>query len=188
MPDPVTLSTLGGLAASEGIKFLYGQAAELLKAWRERRGQVAAGQEPPARLTVPIVASEVLDATPAEPVVDTAVLDRENAALVRLTGGLAPYAQGLADLDPDDSELAEQAGQLRALLEAAYGQRFTFRGEQRDPTGTRVSVTQVLGDVAGDVLGVAGDVAPGASADVHQQATTVRPGASVTGFKGNIGR
>ncbi|HWN63992.1 MAG TPA: hypothetical protein VNO25_25340, partial [Streptosporangiaceae bacterium] len=72
MPDPVMLSSLGGLAASQGIKFLYGQAAELLKAWRERRGQVAAGQEQPARLTVPIVASEVLDATPAEPVVDTA--------------------------------------------------------------------------------------------------------------------
>lgn len=188
MPDPVMLSSLGGLAASQGIKFLYGQAAELLKAWRERRGQVAAGQEQPARLTVPIVASEVLDATPAEPVVDTAVLDRENAELVRLTGGLAPYAQGLADLDPDDAELAEQAGQLRALLEAAYGQRFTFRGEQRDPTGTRVSVTQVLGDVAGDVLGVEADVAPSASADVHQQATTVQPGGSVTGFKGNIGR
>src|SRR5216683_2134709 len=134
MPDPVTVSALGGLAASEGIKFLYGQAAELLKAWRERRGRVAAGEEPPAQLTVPIVASEVLDAAPAEPVVDVAVLDRENAALVRLTGGLAPYAQGLADLDPDDAELAEQAGQLRALLEAAYGQRFTFRGEQRDPT------------------------------------------------------
>ena len=47
MPDPVTFSTLGGLAASEGINFLYGQAAELLKAWRERRGRVAAGESRP---------------------------------------------------------------------------------------------------------------------------------------------
>jgi hypothetical protein len=188
MSDPVTLGTLGGWAASEGIKFLYGQAAELLKAWRERRARAAAGEEPPARLTVPIVASDVLDGTPAEPVVDVAVLDQENAALIRLLGGLAPYAQGLADLDPDDTELAEQAGQLRALLEAAYGQRFTFRGEQRDPTGTRVSVTQVLGHVGGDVLGIEADVAPGADADIRQQATTVEPGGSITGFKGNIGR
>ena len=107
---------------------------------------------------------------------------------MRLTGGLAPYAQGLAGLDLDDTGLAGQAGQLRALLEAAYGQRFTFRGEQRDPAGTRVSVTQIPGDVAGDVPGVEADVAPGTSADVHQQATTVQPGGSVTGFKANTGR
>ena len=36
MPDPVTL---GGLAAAEGIKFLYGQAAELLKACRRVRSR-----------------------------------------------------------------------------------------------------------------------------------------------------
>ena len=110
MSDPVTLGTLGALAAAQGIKFLYGQAAEVLKAWRERRAKAAAGTEPPAPLTVPIVASAVLDGTPAEPVVDPAVLDRENAALVRLTGALAPYAQGLADIDPGDATLAEQAG------------------------------------------------------------------------------
>ena len=102
---------------------------------------------------------------------------------MRLTGASRP-ASGLADLGLDDTELAGQAGQLRVLLEAAYWQRFTVRVEQRDPAGTRVSVTQVPGDVAGDVPGVA----PGASADVHEQATTVRPGGSVTGFEGNIGR
>ena len=42
--------------------------------------------------------------------------------------------------------------------------------------------------MAGDVPGAEADVAPGTSADVHQQATTVQPGGSVTGFKGNTGR
>jgi hypothetical protein len=184
MPDPVTLSVLGGYAALEGIKFLYGQAAELLKAWRDRRSQVA----PPGQLVVPIMANEVLDGTPAEPVVDATVLDRENVSLARLLGRLAPYAQGLADLDPDNAELAEQAGRVRAVLEAAYGQRFTFHGEQRDPTGTRVSVNQVLGQVGGAVLGVEADVGPGVGVEVHQHATTVEPGGSVTGFKGKVGR
>jgi len=188
MTDPVTLSVLGGQAASEGIKFLYGQAAELLKAWRERRSRAAAGEAAPPQLVVPIIANEVLDGVPTEPVVDAAVLDRENALLVPLLGGLAPYVQGLADLDPNDAEVAEQAGRVRAVLEAAYGQRFTFRGEQRDSTGTRVTVTQVLGQVGGTVLGVEGDVAPGIGVDVRQQATTVEPGGSVTGFKGNVGR
>jgi hypothetical protein len=77
---------------------------------------------------------------------------------------------------------------VRAVLEAAYGQRFTFRGEQRDRTGTRVSVSQVLGQVAGTVLGAEADVAPGSGVDVHQQVTTVAPGGSVTGFKGGVGR
>jgi hypothetical protein len=42
--------------------------------------------------------------------------------------------------------------------------------------------------MAGGVLGVEADAAPGASAGVHHQATTVQPGGSVTGFKGNVGR
>lgn len=188
MTDPLALSTLGGQLASEGIKFLYGQAAEVLRAWRERRSRATRGEAVPPRLVVPIMASEVLDGTPGEAVVDTAVLERETAALVRLAGGLAPYAQGLADLDPTDVDVAEQANQMRAVLEAVYGQRFTFRGEQRDPTGTQVTVTQVLGQVGGAVLGAQGDVAPGAGVDVRQQATTVEPGGSVTGFKGNVGR
>jgi hypothetical protein len=79
-------------------------------------------------------------------------------------------------------------GNCERCSRPAYGQRFTFRGEQRDPTGSRVSVTQVLGDVTGDVLGIEADVAPGAGAHVRQQATTVQPGGSITGFRGNIGR
>jgi hypothetical protein len=147
-----------------------------------------AREEPGARLTVPIVATEALDGPPAQPVVDATVLDRENAALVRLAGALSPYAQGLAELDPADRELAEQAGYLRALIEAAYGQRFTFRGERRDPTGTRVTVTQVLHDVGGTVVGADADVAAGGDVAVHQEATTIQPGGSVTGFKGRLGR
>jgi len=83
----------------------------------------------------------------AERVVDAAVLDRENASLVRLLGD-SHRAKGLAGLDLRDAELVEQAGRVRAVLNAAYGQRFTFRGERRDPAGTRANVTRVLGQVA----------------------------------------
>lgn len=182
MADPVTFSVLGSWAALEGVRFLYGQAAEVVKAWRERRTQKSS-----APLRVPIKASEALDGTPTDSVVDTAVLDREGVALTSLMGRLGPYAQDLADLDLDDTELAEQAGRLRAILEAVYGQHFTFRGEQRPSTGTRVTVSQVLGQVAGTVLGAEADVAPGAGVEVHQQATTVEQGGSVTGFKGRVG-
>jgi hypothetical protein len=41
MPEPVTLTaaSIGAVALTEGIKFLYGQAGELLKRWRERKEQ-----------------------------------------------------------------------------------------------------------------------------------------------------
>jgi len=50
MPDPVTLTVPGGGAAAEGIKFLYGQAAELLKAWRDRPAKIDRGDVAPATL------------------------------------------------------------------------------------------------------------------------------------------
>src|SRR5947199_10744351 len=40
MVDPLTLSTIGAVALTEGIKFLYEQAGEVLKRWRERKNTV----------------------------------------------------------------------------------------------------------------------------------------------------
>jgi hypothetical protein len=39
--DPSPLSTVESTMLSEGIKFLFGQAAELLRRWRRRRDQPA---------------------------------------------------------------------------------------------------------------------------------------------------
>lgn len=63
------------------------------------------------------------------------MIRREYRELVRLSGALSPYAQEQVDIAADDEDLAFQAGQLRDLLEAVYGQRLTFRGEQRERTG-----------------------------------------------------
>jgi hypothetical protein len=101
-------------------------------------------------------------------------------------GVLSPYATGLADVDLHDGELARQAGELRELLEAVYGRRLTFRGEQREPTGSAVAVRQRLDEVAGIVLGAEGDVESG-SLEVDQEAKRVDSGGSITGFSGRIG-
>ena len=37
MADPFTLGAVGAVVLTEGIKFLYGQAGEALKRWRERK-------------------------------------------------------------------------------------------------------------------------------------------------------
>jgi hypothetical protein len=187
MPEPLTLAVLGGVVATEGIKFLYGQASELLKVWRERR-HAARASGASGNLIVPVKHSDALDGQPGEGVVDEAVLEREHKALVQLTGALSPYAQGQADIDPSDSDLADQAGRLRALLEEAYHQRFTFTGEDREPTGSAVTVRQALGEVEGEVIGAAADVRPGGVLRVDQDVKTVKSSGSVTGFKGNVGR
>lgn len=185
MTDPLSLGLLASTAAVEGIKFLYGQAADLLKEWRVRKREGAA--EPTgAPLEVPIRASAALDGTPTDQVVDVTVLEREGAALATLIGTLAPYAQDLADINPNDALLAEQVGQVRAILEAAYGQRLTFHGEIRDATGTRVKVRQVLGSVRGSVIGAKANALGGADLDIAQQATSVDSGGSLTGFEGTI--
>jgi hypothetical protein len=118
---------------------------------------------------------------------DAAVLEREHKSLVQLTGALSPYAQGHVDIDLADAELAEQAGRLRALLEATYHQRFTFQGEKRDPTGSQVTVRQTLGIVEGEVLGAKAAVGPGGNLHVEQDAQAVKESGSVTGFKGRVG-
>jgi hypothetical protein len=186
MADPVTLAVLGSWAAAEGIKFLYGQAAEVLKAWREQRRSADADKQPSSQVPVPILTTEAFDTTPERCLADLKLLDTEHRALTQLLGALAPYAQGQADIDLDDTELAEQAGKLRALLEAIYRERFTFIGELRDPTGTGVTIKQVLGTVAGTVVGVAGDAGPGADIAVEQNVDSVATDGTITGFKGRI--
>jgi hypothetical protein len=184
MPDPLTLRALGAVTATEEIKFLYAQASELLKAWHERQRQLGSEEGP---LRVPIADTDVLDGTPGEPMVEVSVLNREQVALIQLTDLFAPYVRGLADIDLNDQKLVREAGQLRSLLEAAYGQRFTFRGEGRQPTGSRVTVTQVMGEVAGSMVGAEADLGAGVELSVDQRADRVRKEGSIIGYKRRVG-
>ena len=134
MSDGFTFAALGGVAAAEGIKFLYEQAAELLKAWRERRKHTPGDEGEPPELPVPIIGSPALDGQQAQHPADAALVADYYQALITLSGALSPYAQGLADIESGGTALANQAERLRAVLEEIYHQRFTFRGEQREPS------------------------------------------------------
>jgi hypothetical protein len=182
MSESFSLLVLGA-AATEGIKFLYGQAAEVLGEWRKRPKR---GLSEESDLDVPVLPQDVLDAKPSGSTASAAAIARDYRDLVRLAGVLSPYALGQADVDADDMELAGAAGQLRDLLESIYGQRFTFRGERRGPTGSLVSVRQRMAEVVGEVLGADADVSDGTLA-VDQEVTAVREGGSITGFSGRIG-
>src|SRR4051794_36670422 len=91
MPEPLTL-TLGALALTEGVKFFYAQAGELLKWWRERRDKKPEAPEP-AQVVLPdhVFAEQLQD-----PRIHFDKLDPLAKPLKELLGSLAPY-----HADPD---------------------------------------------------------------------------------------
>ena len=132
------LAAVGAAALTEGIKFLYGQAAELLKRRRERRSKGETAQapgSPPAPAEAPQPPEGVFEGVPRLDEVDETVLDKveeglgellERPALVRVS------ALG-READASDAELLEAAEALRSLLEHVHRQRITFRGEPGRP-------------------------------------------------------
>jgi hypothetical protein len=147
MVDPFSLGAIGALAATEGIKFLYGQAAEVLARWRERKS----GKE--ADAPIPVQNAEVLEGKLDPPRIDFEAAERLHDDIKTLASVLGNYANGLEEPDPGDRDLVEAADGLRRALEAVYGQRITFKGEEREASGPVVmghaDVERVIGDVAG---------------------------------------
>jgi hypothetical protein len=146
--DPVTLSALGAVALTEGIKFLYGQAGEILKRYRERRQADEEGRpQPPEPIQVkdPGILAGRLE--PAEMDIDAA--ERMQADLTALAGRLGNFANGLEEVDPRDEDLLQATEALRRTIEAVYHQRITFQGEDRPPSGPLVEGSIDIDEVAG---------------------------------------
>src|SRR4051812_21222230 len=112
--EPVSLGMLGGVALTEGIKFLYGQVTELLKRRRDKAEKAA---EPP---TVPAEQATLLDRPLAVKPVDLAVVAANEDKLRQLRRNLADYVDGVEPVDRSDRRLLDQVAALRALLELAY--------------------------------------------------------------------
>jgi hypothetical protein len=87
MVDPIMLSALGSATLSEGVKFLYAQAGELLKQRRERRA--AAAQLP----------AEVFESSdgPLQP--DLGHAEALESELRQLRRELSEYGQGVDEVD-----------------------------------------------------------------------------------------
>ena len=171
--EPFSLAVLGGVVAAEGIKFLYGQATDLLKEWRSRRA-----------LDVPLTESAALDGPLPPTTVDPELLQTHRRELTTLSAGLSPYALDHADLDLNDPEIAAEVDQLRRLLETLYGVRLTFLGEQRERTGTTIDIQQRLETVHGSATGLAAkSLADGAKATIRQEVGEVGASGDVTGAR-----
>jgi hypothetical protein len=104
---------------------------------------------------------------------------------------LRAYEHALAryGLDPslvtsNDSLLLQTLGDLRLALEEIYGQRFTFAGELRQPSGPYSE--QHHGRVAGEAIGMEATERISGSASTKITTDTVEAGGKVVGMKAPI--
>lgn len=171
----LTLVGVGTAVVAEGIKFLYGQAGELLKNWRERRegnkDATPKALSPPPGITVDGVAPM------AEPP-DATMVD----SLTALRGMLGTIRAGQLD----DPAVRAAMANMRDLIEVALGTRITFAGEapraELTARDVKVTVQRVTGRVAGlraNLQKLTGKVAVG---DVIVQAGDVESGGEVVGL------
>ena len=187
MSDPTTISlvSVGSVAISEGIKFFYVQAAELLKRYRDRKkggdvhsvDSVAVDVEPPVEF----------DAKRFTAVVPMAAIETNRAALEGLLKELSGFAMGYADLDMSDERVLRHVVTLRETLESLYAHPLRFVNETR-PEAPTVSVAVVAGDVDGQFTGLeAGDVGSG-TVQMQAKLGSIGENGSATAVKlGNIG-
>ena len=148
--DPITLTSVGTVVISKGVKFLYNEATDLLKRWKDRKEKAEAPNVEPAQITLP---AQVFEGQMQQPQIHFDALGKVQTELLASRSALTAYVDGLQDIDPHNQEFVASVEALRELLEAVYQQRITFKGENREPSGPvvegSIDVEKVLGDVAG---------------------------------------
>ena len=169
MVEPFSLGALGALAATEGIKFIYEQAREVLKRWRARKD----GRDAESLAPIPVEGADVLNGTLASPTVNFEELERLHDDIKRLAAGLASYADEIDEPDPGDEDLAANADALRKALEVIYGQRISFKGEQREPSGPVVIGRAEVDNVTGYLAAVRARVIRSGRVEATLKATDV---------------
>lgn len=155
--DPI-LTTVGVAALTEGVKFLYAQATEVLKSWRAgRQGEPAA----PAVVPAPPGVSVGPSAEPPLPVPRDAMMED---TLLDLRDMVEQVRDGTVDIASEQGRRV--VADLRDYLEVVLRAPIRFAGEPARTLETgRVEVVarRVEGDVAGvrargGVTGGLGDV------------------------------
>jgi hypothetical protein len=176
--EAITLAAVGTAVLMEGIKFLYAQAGEAIKWWRERHDRPDAVAE-----TLPLVPDAPLEGTLEPPRVDPAVMERLEEEIRGLRSALAPYADPIAaePVDPANQDLVAVVEGLRDALEAVLGQRITFRGESRGPSGPLAVGEVDVDTVAGYAAGVRARSIEGGVVRGTVRAKTVEKGGKAVG-------
>ncbi len=142
MVEPVSAAVLAGVALTEGIKFLYDQAGEILSQRAERKRAEKAGQQNPVA-ALDVTTPSIVQGHLAPLTIDDNAADRLAGELIELRRRLDVYAAGYEDPPAGDRGVLASTFALRDAIEDIVGQRITFVGESRDPTGTPVATGRI---------------------------------------------
>lgn len=186
MPDLTSLSAaaIGAVALTEGIKFLYAQAGEILKRWRERRDKVSqkATAQTDKTETIEVVLPAVFEGKLDNPTIHFDVVQESEKNLRTLYKELSEYANEIEEVDETDSALLEKVDALRNLLEAIYQQRITLKGENRPQSGSPVVIGRVKAkEIVGEATGVKAETVTRGEIEGEVFADRIEQGGKATG-------
>jgi hypothetical protein len=148
--EPFTVGALGALTAAEAVKFLFGQATEVIGRWRDRR----ADRTVSATVEVAEADAAAVESPPSSLVIDFAAVDRLHEDIAALAEALADYASGQREVPVGDPHVAEVADALRRALEVVYDRDITLAGEDRGGRGPAVHGRADAETVSGSIAGV----------------------------------
>ncbi|WP_255954675.1 hypothetical protein [Streptomyces odontomachi] len=172
MADSLTLAGLSATVLTEGIRFLYGQAGEVIRQHREGRA------ERRERSVVPEVVAEPRELPPPDP----ELVEGFRADLEFCRTYLEPFVTGerrdallQGAVDPQVIEVADA---LRRVLGAVHQVPIVF-ADELSGAGTKVVRGSVEADVvAGILIGVRAKVVS-ATIDAHARAGRIEAGGEV---------
>ena len=134
MSEALTWGIAAGIAAQEGIKFLYGQMADLIKRSREHKARLGSESSPTADCDV-LVASPPPSAfvqAPSELRLPVASIADSEQVLDKLLGQVDAFIVASKAGQCPDEQSWQAVRDLRALVESISGQRLTFIGEPKE--------------------------------------------------------
>jgi hypothetical protein len=189
MADPISLASVGSLVLSEGVKFLFNEAGELLRRWRHGKTSPDDAGGDTGR-TVALVLPAAFGGGTLAADVDFARVEPVAERLLQLRGALSNYVDGVSEVNPEDRTLLRTADDLRGLLEELLGQRLTLAGENRPASRTPIVRSTVrLGTVEGEATGVDVDAATAGIIASDTTAQEVKRGGRVISVRiGTLGQ
>lgn len=140
MVDPISPSTVGAFALTEGIILLYEQEGKILKHWRDRidimiiNPTTQTSDLEPITIVLPAVFEERL----SSPQIHFDAVARFEDHIRALCKDLLEYVDGTKQLDVTNGNLLRKADALHQVVEAVSQQHITFKGEQQLSSGPTV--------------------------------------------------
>jgi hypothetical protein len=181
MSDPITLTLVGTTAITEGIKFLYSQAEDLLIRWRDKKEKATAvveAPQPQEQVNLP----PVFTASKLNPEVRDNILEKFGNDIAGL---MEELKQADAVNDPavlKNEVFLEKLDGLRRIIEAVYNQKLIFKEELNAPQGPKVNAEIVVNEVEGTVTAIRAKKIGSGTINAKVSAQDVRPGGSLTGL------